>query len=372
MKNLKFILNPKSSIVSDFHSDTIFGHICWAIKYVEGENKLREFLKKYQAQPPLILSSGFPRIEMNGQVTEFLPKPILKPLRLDEEENLFNNFYKNTKKEKLAFSFALKSLKKQIYISTDALNEVKEGLSYEKLYELVFRGKLCPQNFIPKPSECSQNHYECPLLNPEGNIKCPKKILISKTEEVYHNTKNRLADRVKKEGGLFSTKNIFFNVNSEFLTKIVIYIKSSFSEQNIILNSFEFISKSGFGADKSIGKGQFEFDFEEDFNLPEATIPNAFMVLSNYYPQEGDPVEGHYETIVKIGKLGGDWAKYKEKNWPKDKITYFKMPINFIAPGAVFKTANIKSYYGRLIPNVHIDNRIVQYGYAMPLGMRVT
>ena len=368
MQNLKFILKPKSSIISDFQSDTIFGHICWAIKYLDGEDKLKEFLERHQIEPPLLLSSGFPRIRTNGKTIEFLPKPILRPLSLDEEETLFKNFYKDTKKEKVLFSSALKNLKKQKYVSLNAFEKIKDNLSYSELYKLVFDNEICPQNFIPKPAECRRNYYECPLLNYEVDIKnCPKKITITKTEEVYHNTKNRLTDRVEKEGGLFSTRNIFFSENVD----IVIYIqKNNYFEEDNLKKVFEFISKNGFGADKSTGKGRFEIEVEKDFNLPKANNPNAFLTLSNYYPKNGDPTDGFYETVVKFGKLGGDWAKSKEKTW-KTKNTFYKMPIIFIAPGGVFKTEEIKQYYGCLIPNVHIDERIVQYGYTISIGVKI-
>lgn len=367
MQNLKLILKLKSSIISGFQSDTIFGHICWAIKYLDGEDKLKEFLEVYQIEPPLFLSSGFPRIKIDGEIIDFFPKPTLRPLSLDEEEKLFKNFYKDNKKEHVLFSSTLKNLKKQKYISVSAFEKVKDALSYEKLYELVFNGKVCPQNLIPKPDKCSKNHYECPILNYEVNIKeCPKKIIISESEEIYHNTKNRLTDRVEKEGGLFSTENIFYNENTE----IVIYIKNNYSKENDLKNIFEFISKSGFGADKSTGKGRFEFEIKEDFELPVLSNPNSFLNLSNYYPQNGDPTDGYYETIVKFGKLGGDWAKSKDETWQKGKRTYFKMPLIFIAPGGVFRINEIKEYYGCLIPNVHIDERIVQYGYTIPIGLR--
>ena len=106
--------------------------------------------------------------------------------------------------------------------------------------------------------------------------------------------------------------------------------------------------------------------------LPEADIPNGFLNLSNYYPSDFNHINGYYETIIKFGKLGGDWAQSKELHWPKEKATYFKKPIIFIGPGGTFKSKELKQYYGSLIPKVHIDNRIVQYGLTLPLGVRIT
>ena len=45
-KNYTIEICLKSPIVTSFQSDTIFGHICWAIRFL-CENKLRKFLETY-------------------------------------------------------------------------------------------------------------------------------------------------------------------------------------------------------------------------------------------------------------------------------------------------------------------------------------
>ena len=57
-----------SPIETMLQSDTIFGHLCWAIAYQFGESRLEEFLRAME-EPVLTLSSGFP--------ASSLPMPVL-------------------------------------------------------------------------------------------------------------------------------------------------------------------------------------------------------------------------------------------------------------------------------------------------------
>ena len=69
-----------SPVVTRLQSDTIFGHICWAISFINWgkENKLTNFLSAYENEgpPPLLVSNGFPK--------GFLPKPLTLPITQDQ------------------------------------------------------------------------------------------------------------------------------------------------------------------------------------------------------------------------------------------------------------------------------------------------
>ncbi len=57
-----YILKIKllSPISTPLQADTIWGHICWGIKYHEGEKSLNSFIREYESEtPPLIISDGF-------------------------------------------------------------------------------------------------------------------------------------------------------------------------------------------------------------------------------------------------------------------------------------------------------------------------
>jgi CRISPR-associated protein Csm4 len=174
MARYRLIIKPLSPFQTPLHSDTLFGHICWALRYLKGEAELLKFLKAYNNDnAPLILSSGFPK--------DYLPMPVLRPLSVDEERALQNQV-----KTSLEFAREMKTLKKVSYIQLSAVEMLKNDLSYYNLYTNHLLGEILLEN--------------------------PK---ISKTEEVWHNAKNRLTDRVI-EGKLFAKHDTFFSEETEF------------------------------------------------------------------------------------------------------------------------------------------------------------
>jgi len=69
MKTYRIKLKTKSSVLTPFQADTIFGHLCWMIKYLDGEDALKKFLEPFKSgRPPFVISDGFPG--------DYLPKPL--------------------------------------------------------------------------------------------------------------------------------------------------------------------------------------------------------------------------------------------------------------------------------------------------------
>ena len=324
MARYRLIIKPTSSFQTPLHSDTLFGHICWALRYLKGEDELLKFLKSFNDDnSPLILSDGFPK--------DYLPMPVLRPLSLDEEKELQQKY-----RTKLEFAREMKMLKKVSYIQVSAMEMLKNELSYYNLYTKHLLGEIL-------------------LENPRGTEDKP----FSKTDEVWHNAKNRLTDRVI-EGKLFAKQDTFYGEGAE----LNVYIEDTYFERKILCEIFNFISKSGYGADKSVGRGAFEYDLLDGWDLPETENPNAFMTLSHYHPKEGDFKEGFYDTATKFGKIGGHWASGIDGG-------PHKMPLLMLNPGSVFFPDTRKPFYGSLIPNVHKQQGVVHYGIALPLKVRI-
>ena len=324
MARYRLIIKPISPFQTPLHSDTLFGHICWALRYLKGEDELIKFLSTFNDnESPIILSDGFPK--------DYLPMPILRPLSIEEDEELQRQY-----RTKLEFARELKTLKKESYIQISAVEMLKDNLSYYNLYIKHLLGEIL-------------------LENPQVSDNKP----FSKADEVWHNAKNRLTDRVI-EGRLFAKKDIFYDEGAE----LTVYIEDNYFEQKDLVEIFDFISRSGYGADKSTGRGLFEYKLIDEWDLPEAKNPNAFMTLSHYHPREGDFKEGFYETSTKFGKIGGHWASGIDGG-------PFKMPLLMLNPGSVFLSDKHKPFYGEIVPNVHKQQGVVHYGIAMPLKVRV-
>lgn len=74
MELYKVKITLQSSFMTILRGDTLFGHLCWALRYVEGEIALEGLLEGYtQGRPFAVVSDAFP--------SEWLPKPHL-PMKL--------------------------------------------------------------------------------------------------------------------------------------------------------------------------------------------------------------------------------------------------------------------------------------------------
>ncbi len=330
MVRYKLIINPCSPFQTPLHSDSLFGHICWALRYLKGENELLKFLKTFDDKnTPLILSSGFPK--------DFLPIPVLRPLSIAEEDELWQE-YKKGSQTMLEFVRELKRFKKLVYIQISAIEMLKDNLSYYQLYLKHILGKILLEDREDKEIE---------------SVLRPKQV------ETWHNSKNRLTDRVT-EGKLYAKEDTFYKEGTE----LCIYIEDTYFGKILLNEIFDFIALSGYGADKSVGRGLFNYKLIEGWDLPETNNPNGFMTISHYHPKHGDFQDGFYDTSTKFGKIGGHWAAGIDGG-------PYKIPVLMLNPGSIFTTSNQKSFYGGLIPDVHKQKGVVHYGIALPLKVRV-
>ena len=79
MKLYKTTFTPTSNFATTLKGDTLFGQICWAIRYTFGNDKL-SFYSNYETSPFLIVSDGFTK--------GYIPKPSLPSNLLGEDNDL--------------------------------------------------------------------------------------------------------------------------------------------------------------------------------------------------------------------------------------------------------------------------------------------
>ena len=137
MRNYKINIRLKSSIITPFHSDTLWGHICWALRYTQGEKELLDFLECYDSgEPPLVISNAFPK--------NYLPFPVLGPIGKEKQKELINTFWNSSD-----FVTAVSALKKVLrtkYISKELLAQLNENLisNYSIAETLLTNPRICP------------------------------------------------------------------------------------------------------------------------------------------------------------------------------------------------------------------------------------
>ena len=135
MEYAKLILTPTSPIISELQSDTIFGHFAWGIRFVYGEERLKELLKDFKEKPFIIFSNGF--------IKGFLPKPFLEPYLPNDNEL---KYAKEVKKKSLID-------KEFIFNNIDNLND-KKIFQYlkEKKYKFEQELNITQKNSVNRNS----------------------------------------------------------------------------------------------------------------------------------------------------------------------------------------------------------------------------
>ena len=262
MNYAKLIIKPTSPFITDLQSDTIFGHFAWGIRFLYGEERLKELLEDFEDKPFIIFSDGF----LKG----YIAKPLLSYIPRNEE-------IKDAKR-----------VKKINLIDKNFIFENIDNLSGEKIFKFLKKSKI------------------------EANIK---------PSIIQKNSVNRKSNLV--EEALFSVKEKF--INNEF----EIYFAYENISKKEIDEVIDFISKRGYGKDKSTGKGRFSFSIDWNFkekkyfeykegykylNLSTMFISNNMRLLAG-------------KTITKFPKAGGFYAGSEP----------FKNPCIMYLPGSIFE-----------------------------------
>lgn len=322
-------IQPQSAFLTPLQSDTLFGHLMWALRYSEGEKELVKVLELCRSGPPPLLISG-------GMPQGYLPMPVVPSLSREERLTLVEELWGSGSAANQRVAVELfREAAHRAWLSLDLWQKLVNGLSPRALFKLLLEEE--------RP-------------DPHG-----ESLAITRTA----------VDRITssgREGQLFVKDESFYPEDQPF--DIWFKLSEEAMAEGLLERLNEWwkrMEAAGFGHRKSSGAGAFKRvgDVEPaDGQLPTARQPNAFATLSAYVPRPGDPVDGHYRTRIKRGKLGEGYAL--PKPWKK--------PLIMLAPGSVFRTdeADVADYYGQLVEEMHWTiEGIVQYAYAFPLPVRL-
>lgn len=284
-------LNLKSPLGTDLLSGTIWGHLAWAIRYLEGESSFLEWLEDQESQPWLV-SSQMP--------VGVLPRPVLKPaLRTASPSTL----------EQMSLD---KAVRKQQFISESLFVRLRDAMSDEKLNSAL----------------------------QEDVIKSRETKGVAGEEVRAHNTIDRLTGTTPQTGGLFFEQVAI--PHEEARCQLFLSAAESCLERLQVL--FAFVGENGFGCNASTGNGHFDAAISEETVL-FAPIGNRAMSLSHGVLSR-NMTDARFKQHVHFGKLGGDYAK--------GRYSPFKYPILMARPGTTF-TPSDNGPFGALLRGVHHD-----------------
>ena len=243
MNVYKLTIKPRASFRTPLQSDTIWGHLMWALRYLEGEEELVSFLDRYRAgSPPLLVSAGFP--------TDTLPAPVLQ-----------------TKAERDA--------EQERYLPLGQWREIAGQLSADALGDAREQAREALRH-------------------------------LRETEQMQPVTRTAV-DRVTgsaREAQLFVSEETFYQPG--YCIDVWHKVDGE-SLLPRLERWWRWVEANGFGRRKSAGQGAFAITgeglVEASAELPAAAEPNGFVSLSAWVPIRDDPTDVTYRTRVKRGKL---------------------------------------------------------------------
>lgn len=327
----RYTLTPKSPHVTPFMSDTFFGHFCWAMRYKHGTEKLDAYLEQYaDGNPaPVLFSSAFP--------AGFLPRPTLPSPSRKKLHKFVAETFGNEQKSLVEGLTKIKKWSKITFISKEHWLKLKNNYSDIGFYNL--------------------------LISNDGLLK-----LDTTMEIAAANTINRLTNTVPGEGGggLFHREKQWYKD-----TKFDLYVEINDDSYFGMVDDFlrDFLPKTGFGADKTVGMGFVELDLDETFNPSEFDVQdaNARMSLSLASFPGMENIDAFYKLKTKFGKLGGEYAFSSPDGGNPNP---FKKPILMYEPGAIFfrnEPLNNKA----LLSDVHVDKSIRHCGVPVTIQIKL-
>lgn len=165
MKLYMTTITPISNFATSLKGDTIFGQMCWALRFALGNEKLTQLLSDYATSPFMIISDGFP--------AGFLPKPTMPSALLGENnddkklnrkkiwltaDELTKGMFSNAKTDReignknISIATIKNSLNYKTFITDDSgafapYSEEESALSPREIYILLDESKLTMVEF---------------------------------------------------------------------------------------------------------------------------------------------------------------------------------------------------------------------------------
>ncbi|KZX12089.1 type III-A CRISPR-associated RAMP protein Csm4 [Methanobrevibacter oralis] len=298
------------SMFPKLHSDTLFGALTSAINELFPD-KIDEMISEFKnSNPPFLISSTFPFIDINGDKKRFLPKIIL------------NTDFGEVKNVNL-----IKEYKKVDYLE-------------EEIFLDIINGKLSEVDILNN----FDNYHKL------GNLLMKKDYdmeIISKKNILPNNSVNRLTNE---------TEAIFYSEGLEFGNLALFFFVEILNDEydNIIKSAIKFLKDRGFGKDISTGKGQFDYELEDiALNNLHGNTGDKFITLSRFIPTGDDLGKIIADANYEIGSKRG-----------RDKSGEIRKQVRFFKEGSTFR--NSKEIYGQIVDSGKIASAI-EYGYAFAL-----
>jgi|YNPMSStandDraft_2_1061718.scaffolds.fasta_scaffold01133_5 CRISPR type III-A-associated RAMP protein Csm4 len=340
MKTYAVYFTPCGSLATwPLASDTLFGSVCWGIRWLGlmSDKELADWLENHRMNPPFAFSHAFPVWFQSQEPIRFYPRPATFRLADRDFDDLASSLRARAKitlkSAKVEVVSVAKRLKNVSFISERILSDITTtGLKAGN----ILQNLLLKQNTFSIKGQLLCTATENHLL---PNI-------IFASEAMQHNQIDRLAGATV-EGMLFYREETFFAKGGGLWA---ILAAEEEDMKRYLQPALHYLADTGFGADRTVGKGQFAIHCEE-FSLPLKTAhKTSMMTLSHYLPL---PEEINLQAQPLAYTLKVLRPKREQKYLPSgltEQTTspIYKLAVQVFEPGSVFALQREKNIYGQL------------------------
>jgi len=315
-----------SGLGTPLRAETLWGHICWGIRYRSGSEFLKEWLSQYDADsPPLVLSDPVPH--------GFLPRPRLPGPKASSTRPLANEAAQR------------KAINRRTLISAQRMMALQSNLTSDGLLSAIAEDSSVPA--------------------------------ASTEVSITQAGINRLTGGTEQpEGGALYTSPVRFyrspGQNDQPLFDV--YVRSPETQDNVEQWFRDGLS-GGYGRDAATGRGNLQVQSISPW-IPK-TIPqaNAVVLLGPAVPRQNDPCRGYFVPGVYSGRLGGDFAI---EDTPDGSGLRQKYPVHYLQAGSVLicssapdEVPGVPPTIGRVLSDVHPWSEIRHYGISLSLPVKL-
>ncbi|WP_025324159.1 type III-A CRISPR-associated RAMP protein Csm4 [Deferrisoma camini] len=294
---LCYHLTLEGPLGTPVRSNTLFGHLCWALRHRDGEGALTDWLADFDAAP-LRLSDAFP--------VGVLPRPLVRPLAPGE----LDRWLERHGGDELEALSRLKRFRKRRWIAVDDFLALRHEYREDRLYD----------RWVETPETAGSDAG-------------------ARTERVAHNQIDRWTGRTPETGGLYFQHDTWYAGDGPHLW---VFADPGALGADRLTELMTLVGRVGYGRDASTGRGRFRVEpAEPPAGLFEGA-GNRWMTLSRgvLTPGMGEP---RYRLATHYGRLGADRAT--------GQPSPFKRPILLVEPGSTF--SGDEGPHGALLDGVH-------------------
>ncbi len=432
MKLTAVYLEPQNGYKTPLRSDTLWGILCWAIRSVYDEPTLEKFIADYnEGKGAFNLSSCFPYIELYNEgedeydKTHYFPLPKLyndNPLKAENFDDCVREM--TTRKDiKKNLTYVSQELFEQILengklpndetlkelssppgsaptpVTRNTIDRIKGGtlerdgrgqLFHVDEYHLRLKGETIKHLLTEESTkQLLKDETVKQLLQGETLKKLFKDEIVEqvlKGETVEQEFKDGIVEKLSENE---ATKQLLKDEIVKQLLKdeavkngLFFLVKGDIKP--LLRGALNYLEHTGFGGDRTVGKGWFKIHYDENFILNEPEEENgkddvnACTTLSLYHPNDatkeveyfennGDKIL-NYTLELRGGRLG--FFNYKQVR--KNAILMFK-------EGSVFPIKKGITQYGKNpivlspdpINNPGLHHEVSHYGIGFMVKMKL-